>query len=44
MRIIVKNPDWTTKHVSVTDKTKRTLKNGNVVPTWSAMVRKAKKV
>lgn len=38
----MKKPSW--KRLKVNDNTKRTLKNGKVIPTWSAMVRKASKI
>lgn len=42
--INIKQGDWTTKQLTIKNKTTRTLSNGVVVPTWLAMTRKAVKV
>lgn len=36
--------DWRTKPVTIKNNTKRTLKNGKVIATWSAMLRQAAKI
>ena len=41
--ILVKNNDWQTKPIKVADKTKTILKNGRVIDSASAMLRKAYK-
>lgn len=43
-RIIIKQGDWTTKQLSIKNKTVQTLSNGKVIQTWSAMLRQAAKV
>lgn len=42
--IHVRNDDWTTKALIITNRTTRRLTTGKVIPTWSNMVRKARKV
>ena len=44
MKIKVTNSDWREKIVVIKNKTVRTLSNGVVIPTWSAMVREASKI
>jgi hypothetical protein len=42
-KIQVYNNDWQTKKLVIKNKTVKTLSNGVVVPTWSAVTRKAVK-
>ena len=42
--IPVINNDWQIKTVAIKNKTVRTLKNGVVIKTWSAMTRQAAKI
>jgi len=44
MKIKVTNSDWREKIVVIKNKTVRTLSNGVVIPTWSAMVREVSKI
>ena len=44
MKIKVTNSDWREKIVVIKNKTVRTLSNGVVIPTWSAMQREASKI
>jgi len=44
MKIKVTNSDWREKIVVIKKKTVRTLSNGVVIPTWSAMQREASKI
>jgi ribosomal protein L39E len=43
-KLPVNNNDWTTKSVTIKNKTTRALSTNKVIPTWSAMVRMAGKI
>jgi hypothetical protein len=40
----ITNLTWQTKPVTIKNNTTRTLSNGKVIPTWSAMLRQAAKI
>jgi len=42
-KIIIKQGDWTTKKLTIKDKTTRTLLNGKVIATWLNMQRQITK-
>jgi len=44
MKIKVTNSDWRERIVVIKNKTVRTLSNGVVIPTWSAMQREISKI
>lgn len=44
MKILVTNNDWTTKPVTIKNRTVRVLKTGKVIPTELAMFRRSKKI
>ena len=44
MKLIIKQGDWVTKKLSITDATVQTLKNGRIIPTACNMLRKASKI